>query len=259
MARFFDRHGKKAVAVHSGPTSAPRADSLRKLKSGDLEILCAVDVFNEGLDVPDINTVLMLRPTESPVIFLQQLGRGLRRAEGKDALVVVDFIGNNRSFLIKPQSLMFLLGQDLPPRVALDKLRAGTVELPEGCTVGIETEGLDLLASMVKESKEDIAVYEYMTFRDAHGRRPTAAELFAQGVGFKAIRERYASWFHFVEGQGDLTPDEARGLARHPAWLNDLLRTKMTKAYKMTSLRALIDADALFRGMDVEDNARRSL
>jgi superfamily II DNA or RNA helicase/diadenosine tetraphosphate (Ap4A) HIT family hydrolase len=211
-AAFFVRHGKKAVAVHSGPTSAPRADSLRKLKSGELEILCAVDVFNEGLDVPDINTVLMLRPTESPVIFLQQLGRGLRRADGKDALVVVDFIGNDRSFLSKPQSLMFLLGQDLPPRVALDKLRAGTLDLPDGCTVEIETEALDLLASMVKESKEDIAVYEYMTFRDTHGRRPTAAELFAQGVGFKAIRDRYESWFHFVDGQRDLTADEARVL-----------------------------------------------
>ncbi|MGH7298754.1 MAG: DEAD/DEAH box helicase, partial [Polyangiaceae bacterium] len=115
MARFFERHGRRAAAVHSGPTSAPRAESLRKLKSGALEILCAVDVFNEGLDVPDINTVLMLRPTESPVVFLQQLGRGLRRADGKDALVVVDFIGNHRSFLSKPQSLLFLLGQDLPP------------------------------------------------------------------------------------------------------------------------------------------------
>ncbi len=258
MADFLRRKGKRAVAVHSGPTSAPRAGSLRALKSGELEILCAVDVFNEGLDVPDINTVLMLRPTESPVIFLQQLGRGLRKAAGKDALVVVDFIGNHRSFLSKPQSLMFLLGHDLPPRVAIEKIREKTLEMPEGCSIEIETEALDLLASMVRASQEEVAVYEYASFRDTHGRRPSAAELFAEGVGFKAIRDNYASWFHFVDAQNDLTDDESRVLKRHDAWLKDLLRTKMSKAYRMIALRALIEADMLFVGMDVEENARRS-
>jgi superfamily II DNA or RNA helicase/diadenosine tetraphosphate (Ap4A) HIT family hydrolase len=111
MAAFFRRRGKTAQAVHSGPTSASRANSLRELAAGTLEFVCAVDVFNEGLDVPDVNSVLMLRPTESPVIFLQQLGRGLRLAAGKTSLVVIDFIGNHRSFLTKPQSLLFLLGQ----------------------------------------------------------------------------------------------------------------------------------------------------
>ena len=123
----------------------------------------------------------------------------------------------------------------------------------------IETQALDLLASLVRVSQEDVTVYEYMSFRDAHGRRPSAAELFAQGVGFKPIRDRHPSWFHFVRAQGDLTADEERMLVRHEAWLGDTLRTKMTKAYKMTCLRALIDGNALFAGMDVEENARRSL
>jgi superfamily II DNA or RNA helicase/diadenosine tetraphosphate (Ap4A) HIT family hydrolase/HKD family nuclease len=258
MAAFFRARGKQAVAVHSGEASAPRAQSLRALRDGELEIICAVDVFNEGLDVPDINTVLMLRPTESPVIFLQQLGRGLRRADGKEALVVVDFIGNHRSFLSKPQSLVLLLGEELPPRVALEKIRAGTLDLPEGCSVEIETDAIELLASMVQVSRSDIAVYEYLTFRDAHGRRPSAAELFQRGVGFEPIRKVHASWFDFVRAQGDLTDDEQRTLERHADWFRDLLRTRMTKAYKMTSLRALLDANALFHGMDVEENARRS-
>lgn len=258
MADFFRRSGKAAVAVHSGPTSAPRAQALRDLEDGRIELICAVDMFNEGLDIKTINHVLMLRPTESPVIFLQQLGRGLRTAPGKDALVIVDFIGNHRSFLSKPQSLLMLLGQDLPPRVALDKLRDHTLALPEGCSIDIETEALDLLASMVRVSAEGIALYEYMNFRDANARRPSAAELFAKGVHFKAIRESHTSWFAFVGAQGDLTPDEQRVLERHAAWFRDLLTTKMTKAYKMTSLRALLDADALFVGMDVEDNARRA-
>ena len=74
----------------------------------------SVDVFNEGLDVPAIDTVLMLRPTNSPVLFLQQLGRGLRITEGKDHLRVVDFIGNHRSFLLKPRVLLSL-GQTATP------------------------------------------------------------------------------------------------------------------------------------------------
>lgn len=76
--------------------------------AGDLQVICTVDVFNEGLDVPEVDTVLMLRPTESPVVFLQQLGRGLRRSQGKDALTVIDFIGNHRSFLVKPRTLLAL-------------------------------------------------------------------------------------------------------------------------------------------------------
>ena len=258
MAAFFRRRGKSAEAVHSGPTSASRANSLRALAGGTLEIVCAVDVFNEGLDVPDVNTVMMLRPTESPVIFLQQLGRGLRLAAGKTELVVIDFIGNHRSFLTKPQSLLFLLGQDLPPRVALDKIRDHALELPEGCSIDIELAAIDLLQAMVRASPSDIVIYEYLSFRDTHGRRPSAAELFAAGIGFAPIREGYESWFHFAAAQGDLGDDEARVLKRHSAWFKDLLRTKMTKAYKMLALRALLDGDALFTGMEVAENARRA-
>jgi superfamily II DNA or RNA helicase len=108
MAEFFRRNGVAAVAVHSGPTSAPRTGSIEQLRSGELQVICTVDVFNEGLDVPEVETVLMLRPTESPVVFLQQLGRGLRRSRGKNALSVIDFIGNHRSFLLKPRTLLAL-------------------------------------------------------------------------------------------------------------------------------------------------------
>ena len=83
MADFAQARGLRAVAVHSGDTSAPRASALKALEDGDLDIVFAVDMFNEGVDVPSIDTVLMLRPTESPVIWLQQLGRGLRRSAEK--------------------------------------------------------------------------------------------------------------------------------------------------------------------------------
>lgn len=258
MAEYLRRQGRSAAAVHSGPGSASRGQSLQDLRSGALEFLCTVDIFNEGVDVPDVNTVLMLRPTESPTIFLQQLGRGLRRAEDKAELVAVDFIGNHRSFLNKPQSLAFLLGQDLPPKVALDKLAQGTLELPSGCSVDVETAAIELLRSMVRESPADALLYEYTTFRDTHGRRPTAGELARRGLTLRPTHERFETWFHFVDEQGDLSVDEQRVLAAHGAWLRDLQITPMTKSYKMLALRALLDADQIFEGMSIEDNARRA-
>jgi len=103
MAGFFKEQGMRAVAVHSGPTSANRAQSLEQLSAGHLDVICAVDVFNEGLDLPELDTVLMLRPTESRILWLQQFGRGLRKTAGDKQLTVIDYIGNHRTFLLKPR------------------------------------------------------------------------------------------------------------------------------------------------------------
>jgi superfamily II DNA or RNA helicase len=106
MAEYFRKAGMRVAAVHSGPESDPRSRSLEALERGELDIVFAVDMFNEGLDIPSIDTVLMLRPTESSILWLQQFGRGLRKSEGKERLKVVDYIGNHRTFLIKLRSMM---------------------------------------------------------------------------------------------------------------------------------------------------------
>lgn len=260
MADYFQEQGIKAAAVHSQPTSAPRAASLRALTDGRLEVLFAVDLFNEGLDIPDINVVLMLRPTESPVIFLQQLGRGLRLGKTieKPFLTIVDFIGNHRSFLQKPQALLALTDTVLPPYAALRKLAAGEVELPPGCKVSIETEAIDLLEQVAKVSADDMLIYEYCNLRDSHGRRPTAGEVFASGLHFKPVHDRYGTWFDFVDAQGDLSELERRVLERHRAWLTDIgKKSRMTKSFKIVALRALLDLDALRDGATVDALAAR--
>ena len=78
MSAFFNEHDVRAVAVHSGSRSSDRRAALERLNAGELDIVFSVDLFNEGVDLPALDTVLMLRPTDSPVVFLQQLGRGLR-------------------------------------------------------------------------------------------------------------------------------------------------------------------------------------
>src|SRR5450759_3455576 len=108
MAEFFNARGLRAVAVLAGNESAPRTTSLRHLADGEIDVIFSVDMFNEGVDVPNIDTVLMLRPTESTVIWMQQFGRGLRIAPDKPFLKVIDYSGNHRSFLMKLRSVAAL-------------------------------------------------------------------------------------------------------------------------------------------------------
>jgi len=108
MAEVFTQAGIPSLALSGECHSNERRDGLRRLRDGELACIFAVDLFNEGLDIPMIDTVLMLRPTQSATIFLQQLGRGLRRTEGKAVLTVLDFVGlqnENFRFDIKYRAL----------------------------------------------------------------------------------------------------------------------------------------------------------
>ena len=96
MARVFNEAGLSAVAVDSRDGSYDRDKALKELANGQVTTVFTVDMFNEGIDVPSVDTVLFLRPTESPTIFLQQLGRGLRLADNKPVCTVLDFVGNQR-------------------------------------------------------------------------------------------------------------------------------------------------------------------
>ena len=109
MSRQPGPASRKPIRSKSSLTPpSPRADSLTRLQAGELDVLFAVDMFNEGVDLPNVDTVLMLRPTESLILWLQQLGRGLRWRRGK-RLKVVDYIGNHRSFLGKArQRILFV-------------------------------------------------------------------------------------------------------------------------------------------------------
>ncbi len=104
MAERFQQEGIRCAAVYRG-SALDRGEALERLGRGDLQVLFSVDLLNEGVDLPGIDTVMMLRPTESKILFLQQLGRGLRRHPDKERLMVLDFIGNHKGFLNKPDAL----------------------------------------------------------------------------------------------------------------------------------------------------------
>src|SRR4051812_9149457 len=183
MADFFNARNIPAVAVHSGASSAPRAASLEQLAAGELAIVFAVDMFNEGVDLPTLDTVMMLRPTESKILWLQQFGRGLRKAPGKERLTVIDYIGNHRVFLLKPQTLFGLKAGDREILNLLERLRAGTQELPLGCEVTYDLEAIDILKSLLRRSASQVDALEryYDDFKALHGIRPSAVELYEEG------------------------------------------------------------------------------
>jgi superfamily II DNA or RNA helicase len=131
-ARFNDREIPSEVLV--GEThSETRAQLLTRFREGELRFLFTRDVLNEGLDIPDINTVLFLRPTESLTVFLQQLGRGLRHAPGKDCLTVLDFVGQvHRRYQIARKLKALLSGN----RIGIDReVELDFPHLPPGCSI----------------------------------------------------------------------------------------------------------------------------
>ncbi len=253
MAGFFEKHGLRAVAVHSGPTSSPRALSLERLNDGELDIIFAVDVFNEGVDLPNLDTVLMLRPTESRILFLQQLGRGLRRAPGKERLTVIDYIGNHRTFLLKPQTLFGLGGGDREVLRLIERLRNGTQELPPGCEVTYDLEAIDLLRALLRTpaGQSEALARHYEDFKSIHGVRPSAVEVYQDGYNPRAVRQTDRAWLRFVASKGDLARDQRDVLERRGAFLESLDTTTMVKSYKMVVLLAMLNADKFPGGIDV--------
>jgi len=244
---WLRKQGLRVEAVFSQPGSADRAAALDGLKAGTLDALCAVDLFNEGVDVPDIDRVVMLRPTESATLFIQQLGRGLRTSPGKAQLTVIDFVGNHRVFLDRVRTLLSLAGS----KTSLDSfLRRSVTEpdLPAGCSLELELEAIDLLAKLLPTGKS-LVERMYRELHQARGERPTAGELYRMGYLPSTLRLAHGSWLDFVESEGHLTDDLLAAFAAGRQWFRDLEITPMTKCFKMVTLEALLEADALATGM----------
>ena len=151
MAERFRAVGLKATALDATTPGDERRDALRRLHVGELQILFAVDLFNEGLDIPSIDTVLLLRPTESAVVFLQQLGRGLRLSPetGKSCLTVLDFIGQQHRRFRFDQRYRALLG--CTRRQLQEQLEQGFPFVPPGCRLVLDRVASERVLSNLRQ------------------------------------------------------------------------------------------------------------
>jgi len=136
MCRSFNNRGIPSIFLTGKSTDEERKNAKGRLVSGEVRFIFVVDIYNEGMDIPEVNTVLFLRPTESLTIFLQQLGRGLRLAEDKECLTVLDFIGQaNKRYNFEDKFAALLSN---PTRSVTREIKDGFVSAPKGCYIQLE-------------------------------------------------------------------------------------------------------------------------
>ena len=253
MARVFRSNGIPAATVVSGGAGKyceERGQAIRELETGELRVIFSVDMFNEGVDIPDIDMVMFLRPTESPVVFLQQLGRGLRLAPGKEYLTVLDFIGNYEKagqvrYLLTGTNDVYLAARNgTTPQAGA----ALALDYPDGCQVDFDLELLDLFAQMERNRApaKDRIRREFLHVEDTLDRRPSRIDLFTcmDDEVYELCRGHtnlniFRDYLGFLHEMDQLTPDEQclyNGIGRE--FLHVLETTSMTKVYKMPVLRA---------------------
>ena len=136
MSRYFNERGIPSMHLTGKSSDEERGHAKERLVSGEIRFIFVVDIYNEGVDIPEVNTVLFLRPTESLTIFLQQLGRGLRLCENKECLTVLDFIGQaNRKYNFEDKYTALLSNTT---RSITREIRDGFVSVPKGCYIQLE-------------------------------------------------------------------------------------------------------------------------
>ncbi|MBA4503699.1 DUF3427 domain-containing protein [Marinobacterium marinum] len=252
MAAFFEKAGISAASVHT-ESDLTRSEALEQLGRGQLDVLFSVDLFNEGVDLPQIDTVMMLRPTESKILFLQQLGRGLRLSEGKDRLVVLDFVGNHHSFLNRPEMLFGSAFDNKPTRKQLISAAKNPSDLlPDGCYVNYDLGFIEFMDSLVGDQLDT----QYAKLKQSLKRRPTLNEFWRSGANLGQLRRNYGCWWEFIDEQGDAKPDELQVLELHAQWFRDLTVTKTSKSYKLVLLQTLLDQQAMSQSVTLQQLAQ---
>lgn len=148
MKSRFNEVGILAEYLHGGVEDSRRLQVLQDLKAGKINIVFSVDLLNEGVDIPDVDTLLLLRPTESATVFLQQLGRGLRRTPSKDVLTVLDFIGLHRKEFRFEETLGVLA--NAKRRTLENAIEKDFPKLPSGCQVILERKAKERVLSNIR-------------------------------------------------------------------------------------------------------------
>ncbi len=245
MAKEFCKRGIESVAVYSnadGEFSEDRDKAVEKLKNQEIRVIFSVDMFNEGVDIVSLDMVMFLRPTESPIVFLQQLGRGLRTSKGKEYLNVLDFIGNYEKAGRAP--LLLSGGKNVGEKTAHDYT---DIEYPDDCIVDFDMRLIDLFKELDKKSlsvKERIKQEFYRVKELLDGKVPTRMELFTymdddiyQYCIKHAKENPFRRYMEFLKEMQELSVEEEEvysGVGRE--FLSLIETTDMQKVYKMPIL-----------------------
>ena len=247
MAKEFCRRGIPSVAVYSdahGEYTEDRSIAIQKLMQGEIRVIFSVDMFNEGVDIPAVDMVMFLRPTESPIVFLQQLGRGLRKSMGKEYLNVLDFIGNYE----KAGRVRFLLtGKTFSETKTYNP--ADRTDFPDDCMIDFDLELIDLFAEMDKRTLrvKDCIRGEYYRVKNLLDKSPSRLELFTYmdddvyQLAMQHSKENpFKRYLDYKKESDELSEDELAFLQdiNGRDFIHLIETTNMTKVYKMPVLMA---------------------
>lgn len=263
MAEAFVKRKISAAAVYSGtlgPYGLERKEAIRKLKSNELKVLFAVDMFNEGLDVPGVDMVMFLRPTESPTVFLQQLGRGLRMHQKKEYLNVLDFIGNYKNAVNAP----FLLSGKSYNRTEAKKNNQQDYEFPQECFVDFDMRLIDLFKEMSRRSvkKKQLIEEEYFRIKEELDEKvPSRMDLFTymeeeilEICLADTTNSPFLNYMKFLDEHQQLSVEEEgvySGIGKE--FIHMIETTNMTKSYKIPILLAFYNGGQVKMDLTEED------
>lgn len=186
VSESFNRRGVSSAVYLSDTTAPERKSLIERLQTGQLNVLCVVDVLNEGADLPFVECLLFLRPTESQRIFYQQLGRGLRRYLGKSHCTVIDFIGNfkNAYKVVEYQGLLPFSDDESFRAFSRVGSHKDVLNLPLGCEVNFDDRVIDIFARQTLDPRyatrhniSRILLYQYWKLGRMLGRKPTRKEV----------------------------------------------------------------------------------
>ena len=202
MARMFNEAGYKAMAVTSRNSEDIDMAS-DKLAHGEINYLCVADMLNEGIDIPEIDTVLFLRPTESLTVFLQQLGRGLRLADGKTCLTVLDFVAQAHQNYNYESRFRALVGRG--NRSVEDEIKNGFLFLPRGCSITMERQAQEYILKNIREAIFNLRRLrrEVQNFHQNTGQELTLPNFLENfGLDWRLIYKTPGSWARLKQQAG---------------------------------------------------------
>lgn len=200
LSKRFNELGYRTEALSGENSDAERDDAIARLETGELEYIFSVDIFNEGIDIPSVNQIIMLRRTESAIVFVQQLGRGLRKDEGKDYTLVLDFIGNYQKNFFVPVALS---GDKTYNKDNLRTIvREGSLVVPGASTVSFDRIAEARIYRAIDGGNFTEAKFlknEYTGLRQMVGHIPSLKEFDAHGsIDPLLIFKKYGSYHAFI-------------------------------------------------------------
>ena len=226
MNRYFNEHGIPSMYLTGASPDEERKSAKESLVSGKVRFIFVVDIYNEGVDIPEVNTVLFLRPTESLTVFLQQLGRGLRLSEDKECLTVLDFIGQaNKKYNFEDKFAALFSNTT---RSVTREIKDGFVSVPKGCYIQLEKKAAKYILENIRASYGNTAGLI------------TRVASFEEDTGLELTLANFLDYYHL----------DARAMYKYSSFSRLCARADVIDDFEESTEEAMTKAFARFAAVD---------